>query len=398
MDTDRWMSALDELMERIGGCFARSDSRQRAREYVVGLLSDIERKNGWQLAEALGQSTPYALQQFIYRGRWDPGDVRDAVRDYVVEHLGDEGAVLVVDETGFLKKGTHSVGVQRQYSGTAGRIENCQIGVFLTYAGPKGTTFLDRELYLPQSWTDDPERCRDAGVPEGVGFATKPELALWMLDRALEAGVPARWVTADHIYGEYGKLRQRAERHRCGYVLAVSRKAWVWIDGQQRRVGPQLQRLPRSGGWTRLSIGDGSKGQRIYDWRRLALTDPAPPDWSRWFLVRRSVSDPTDLTAYVCFASDDTSLETLARVAGIRWTVEQCFEEAKGAVGLDEYEVRSWDGWYRHITLSCLAHAFLAVLRATEPHATEVLKKGGPITAQPGSLTAFKASRGLSSP
>jgi len=398
VDTRRWMTALDELMDRVGQRLPRSESRERTREYFIGLLSDVERKNTWQLAEALGHATPYALQQYLNKSRWDSDDVRDVARDYVVEHLGDEEAILVVDETGFLKKGDKSVGVQRQYSGTAGRIENCQIGVFLTYAAATGTTFLDRELYLPASWTDDPDRCDEAGVPEGVGFATKPELALRMLDRAVVAGVPARWVTADAIYGEYSALRELLERHGRGYVLGVSRKGWVRIDGQARRVGSLLDRLPREGGWTRLSVGDGSKGQRVYDWRHEGLPCPAAAGWERWLLVRRSVSDPRELKPFVCFAPVGTSLATLARVAASRWTVEQCFEEAKGEVGLDEYEVRTWPAWYRHITLSCLAHAFLAVLRATAPEAAEAVKKGGLLTMRTGSLAQFKASRGLSSP
>jgi len=397
MDVQRWAVALDDLVARIGRCFRRSESRQHAREYLVGLLSSVERKNVWQLAEALGQPTPYALQQFLNKGPSDADDVRDEMRAYVVEHLGDEDGVMVVDETGFLKKGDKSVGVQRQYSGTAGRVENCQVGVFLTCATAKGSTFLDRALYLPRSWTDDRERCEAAGVPDDVTFATKPELAQAMLDRALDARVPAKWVTSDCVYGEHAPLRADLERRRVAYVLAVSRKMQVSIDEQVFRVSGLLESLEPDESWTRCSIADGSKGPRVYDWRGIPMGASEAPGWSHWLLVRRSITDPTDLTAYLCFAPDDTSEEALARVAGTRWTIESCFEEAKGEVGLDHYEVRGWAAWHRHITLACLAHAFLVVLRATEPEAAETLKKGGPLLALTGSLKAFKVRRGLSS-
>jgi SRSO17 transposase len=363
--------------------------------YVRGLLSPAERKNSWQLAEVSGDTTPYAFQHLLRRALWDPEAVRDELRRYVLQHLRDSEAVLVLDETGFLKKGRHSAGVARQYSGTAGRIENCQIGVFLGYASQLGHTLLDRELYLPQEWTDDRHRCRQAGIPEDRPFATKPQLARHMLQRVLTTGVPAKWVTGDSVYGDDRRLRLWLEAQPQAYVLAVSGKEYVWLGWQQRQVKTILAALPEDG-WTRLSAGDGSKGPRWYDWRWLLLADPVDPAWRRWLLVRRSVSDPTELRGYVVFAPQDTTLAEVVRVAGTRWVIEQLFEAAKGEVGLDQYEVRSWTGWYRHITLAMWALALLAVLRAGTI-AMEALKKSL-LVPQPGhSLAAFKAGRGLAS-
>ena len=393
-----WAAELDSLMERIGSRFARSEARQRARAYLQGLLSPIPRKNGWQLAEVMGDTTPYGVQQFLYRSPWGPESLRDDLRDYVVERLGDEQAVLIVDETGFLKKGAHSAGVQRQYSGTAGRIENCQIGVFLAYVSRHGQAFLDRALYLPEAWTADRSRCQAAGIPDEVAFSTKPDLAWQMLQRAVAHHVPFAWVTGDCVYGDYRNIRLWLEPLPKGYVLAVSAKEYVWWDWQQHRVGDLLAALP-SEGWTCLSAGDGAKGPRLYDWLLIPLMKPLVEGWQRWLLVRRSLSDPTDLTAYVCFAPENTSLATLVQVAGQRWAIEACFEAAKGEVGLDHYEVRSWSGWYRHITLACLAHALLAVIRAQAQDVTFLAPKGGAVVMMPprGSLAAFKARRGLSS-
>ncbi len=390
-----WTEDFSALVARIGPRFARSEARRHAADYLHGLLSHTVRKNGWQLAETVGDATPYGIQQFLYRAAWDPDAVRDDLRAYVVQHLGDPQGVLVVDETGFLKRGEKSAGVQRQYSGTAGRRENCQVGVFLTYAGPRGHTFLDRALYLPTSWTDDRDRCRAAGIPDDVAFATKPAQAQAMLARALDAGVPAAWVTADSIYGDVKYLRVWLEARPIGYVLAVSGKDTVWEAGwRQRRIGTLLANPPREG-WERLSVGDGAKGPRVYDWRRLPLAAPLVAGWQRWVLLRRSVADPTEVTAYACFCPAGATLADLARVAGTRWTVEICFEAAKREVGLDQYEVRSWTGWYRHVTLACLAHAFLAVVRAhgRDPLAEE--HKG----ARPSRrLARLRASRRNSSP
>jgi SRSO17 transposase len=390
-----WTDEFAGVVERIGPRFARAEARAHAAAYLRGLLGRVERKNSWQLAEAAGDASPYGLQQFLYRATWDPDAVRDDLRAYVVEHLGDPQGILVVDETGFLKKGDKSAGVQPQYSGAAGRTANAQIGVFLTYAAPRGHTVLDRALYLPSSWTDDRARCRAAGIPDDVAFATKPALAQAMLARALGAGVPAAWVTADSIYGDVKYLRVWLEARPIGYVLAVSRQDTVaGPDWRQRRIAAYLD-APPADGWARLSAGDGAKGPRWYDWIRLPLIAPLVDGWERWVLLRRSVAAPTELTAYVCFAPVGTTLADLVRVAGTRWTVEICFEAAKQEVGLDEYEVRSWTGWHRHITLACLAHAFLTVVRAHGGDPLAEVQKGDP---RSGSLARFRASRRGSSP
>jgi SRSO17 transposase len=384
---------LADLERRLAPYFARAEPRQQAMAYLRGLLSPAERKNSWQLAEVSGAATPYGFQHLLGRADWEPDAVRDELRRYVVQQLGDHDGVLVIDETGILKKGRHSAGVARQYSGTAGRIENCQIGVFLGYASRLGQALLDRELYLPKEWTDDPARCRQAGIPQDRRFATKPQLAQQILARALTAGVPARWVTGDSVYGDDRRLRMWLEAQPQAYVLAVSGKEYVWVGWRQRQVKTVLAALPAEG-WTRLSAGDGAKGPRWYDWRWLPLAAPLEPGWCRWLLVRRSVSTPQEVTAYVVFAPDETRLEEVVRVAGTRWAIEQLFEAAKGEVGLDHYEVRSWTGWYRHTTLAMWALALLAALRAGAI-AVEVLKKTP--TAGLSSLATFKVRRGLPS-
>lgn len=362
--------ALNEVGERIGHAFVRSESRHRAMQYIKGLLGRAERKNGWQIAEAIGEERPYGVQQFLNRSPWEADTVRDALRQYIAEHLGDPDGVLVADETGFLKKGEHSVGVQRQYSGTAGRIENCQVGVFLAYVSSEGQAFLDRALYLPKEWATNESRRHEAGVPEQVSFATKPTLARQMVKRALEAGVPARWVSADSVYGSDKRLRVWLESLPWGYVLAVTSGETVYRGFMPWRVKHLIAHLPADR-WVRLSAGEGSKGLRWYDWQWLELTAPLVEGWQRWLLVRRSLDDPTDIQALVCFAPTQTTLNDWVGVAGRRWAIEMCFEEAKGEVGLDHYEVRTWSAWYRHITLACFAHALLAVLRAHQPPADQ---------------------------
>lgn len=411
MNVTVWADELERLLVRIGPRFARSEARERAKAYLQGLLSPAERKNCWQLAEMMGEATPYAMQQFLYRGIWDADVLRDDLRRYAVEQLGSDEAVLVVDETGFIKKGTHSAGVQRQYSGTAGRIENCQIGVFLAYATAQGTALIDRALYLPQSWTEDRIRCRQAGIPDSIAFATKPEMALSMLKRAVAEGAPFGWVTGDSIYGDYRSIRLWLETLPKRYVMAVSAKEYLSIGWEQIRVSSLVQQLPADG-WTRLSAGNGAKGPRLYAWQLLPVNDPLVDGWRRWLLARRSLEEPTDLATFVCCAPAETSLTTLAQVAGSRWRIECAFEEAKGEVGLDEYEIRSYAGWYRHITLACMAHALLTVMRlhttdsgaethATDAHAIEAhssMEKGGPAQGSLTAFTAFKLQRGLSSP
>jgi SRSO17 transposase len=370
-----WAAGLDALHVRIAGRFARAEPRRRALAYLRGLLGNVGRKNGWQLAEHAGERTPDGMQRLLATADWDPDRVRDDLRAYVVERLGDVGAVLVVDETGFLKKGTTSVGVQRQYSGTAGKVDNCQLGVFLAYASGRGRAFIDRELYLPQCWTDDPARCRAARVPEQVGFRTKPQLAQLMLERALDAGVPAGWVTADEVYGGSPTLRQWLEGRGVSYVLAVKCTEPLVIsgpDGPVRATAEQLAAAVPAEQWVTASAGQGAKGRRLYDWTRIQLAAPATAGKARWLLVRRSRRDG-ELAFYACSGPAGTSLVGLVRVAGTRWAVEEGFEQAKGEVGLDHYEVRKWPGWYRHITLALLAHAFLAVTRAqaTSPERTK---------------------------
>ena len=322
------------------------------------------------------------------RASWQADDLRDALCAYVVAHLGDPDTVLVVDETGFLKKGDRSAGVARQYSGTAGKIENCQIGVFLAYASRLGQTLLDRALYLPASWTKDAARCQRAGIAREVEFATKPELAQTMLERAFASGVPASWVVGDSVYGDARRLRLWLEEQAKAYVLAVSGKERVWFEGRVCSVQSVLAGLDE-GAWQRLSAGSGSKGPRFYDWQCVGLTAPSQVCWRRCLLVRRSLKADGKLTAYAVYAPCGTDLATLVSVAGRRWCIEMCFEAAKGEVGLDEYEVRSWTGWYRHVTLSMWALALLSAVRAA--HLVVVEKKRSSVS----SLLGFKASRGL---
>ncbi len=360
-----WARGLGAMHARLAQRFARPEPRRRALQYLKGLLSPVERKNGWQLAEQAGEGTPDGMQRLLATADWDAEQVRDDLRAYVVEHLGDPAAVLVVDETGFLKKGTKSVGVQRQYSGTAGRIENCQIGVFLAYAGAQGRTFLDRELYLPKEWAADTARRREAAVPAGVAFRTKPQLARVMLERALAAGIPARWVTGDEVYGGDLRLRVWLEAQRVPHVLAIKRTEPLWTTTTWTQVTAEtLAAAVPDEAWERRSAGEGAKGPRVYDWARVPIRPLREPGWDYWLLVRRSLAEPTDLAYYVCFCPAGTALAELVRVAGTRWAIEESFESAKGEVGLDHYEVRRWPGWYRHITLALLAHAYLTVTRA----------------------------------
>ena len=363
-EVQEWAAGLGALHARIAGRFVRAEPRRRVLAYLRGLLGNVGRKNSWQLAEHAGEATPDGMQRLLATADWDPDLVRDDLREYVVEHLSDPAGVLVADETGFLKKGTTSVGVQRQYSGTAGKVDNCQLGVFLAYASAKGRAFIDRELYLPKAWTDDPERCRAARVPEQVAFRTKPQLARVMLERALDAEVPASWVTADEAYGGDPALRRFLEDRGLSYVLAVKcTEPLRPAEGSTRATAEQLAAGVPAEQWVACSAGHGAKGRRLYGWARVELAAPAAADFTRWLLVRRSRVDG-ELAFYACFAPADTSLVGLVRVAGIRWVIEESFQTAKGEVGLDHYEVRRWPGWYRHITLALLAHAFLTVTRA----------------------------------
>jgi SRSO17 transposase len=375
-----WRTELAELQERLGALFGRTDARRQANLYLEGLLSAVERKNGWQLAEQIGDARPWRTQRVLSRTLWAADAARDLCREYVVEHLGAADGVLVIDETGFLKKGSKSAGVARQYSGTAGRIENCQIGVFLAYASGRGHALIDRELYLPQDWAEDDARRATAGSPRAVSFPPTPRLAQPMLARPLAAGVPFAWVVGDEVYGSDRRLRLFLEQHERPFVLAVRRneKLWSMLAGRlgQHTAADLAAALPDAA-WHRLSAGAGAKGERLYDWARVRLARLQAPPWDHWLLIRRSHSKPEECAYYVVFAPAETTLAALARVAGRRWTIEECFEAGKQEVGLGDYEIRSWQGWYRHITLALLALAFLAALRAKLNRATAVPDKRG---------------------
>jgi SRSO17 transposase len=373
-DLALWVAGLDDLFALVAGRFRRVETRRQARAYVGGLLAPLAVKNSWTLAEAAGEKTPDGMQRLLNRAGWDCDGTRDDVRSYVVRHLGDAGGVLVADETGFVKKGAKSAGVQRQYSGTAGRVENCQLGVFLAYTSPKGRALLDRELYLPKSWTDDRDRCREAGVPDDVQFASKTELARLMLGRALDAGVPASWATADEAYGKDASFRGWLEKRRLGYVAAVPKSQAVAGDAGKSRADVLTAHAPGQA-WKRRSCGNGSKGPRVYDWAAATLPEDGtePPGWSRFLLVRRSLTPDAkgehELAYYLCAGPAGTADEELIRVAGARWAVEECFQSAKNETGLDQYQVRRYDAWHRHVTLAMLAHAYLAVTAANSPKA-----------------------------
>jgi len=335
---------------------------------VSGLVAGLERKNGWTLAERAGEACPDGMQRLLRRADWDVDGVRDDVRDYVIEHLGDPQGVLIGDETGFLKKGRRSAGVQRQYSGTAGRTENCQIGTFLAYASVHGHALIDRELYLPESWTADRDRCRAAGVPDEVEFATKPRQLIAMLARALVAGVPFAWVTADEVYGQAGYLRDWLEERDLSYVLAIRSVDLVTTTDNNRVMAREAIAALPARAWRRLSAGAGAHGPREYDWARI----PIRTDWRAgrgyWLMARRSLTPDSkgehEIAYYACYGPRRSTLVDLAWVAGSRWHVEECFQQAKNEAGLDHYQVRSWRAGYAHITLSMLALAWLAVVRA----------------------------------
>jgi SRSO17 transposase len=375
-DLAAWAGGLDGLFARVAGRFFRPEPRRRARAYVRGLLAPLAGKNGWTLAEVAGDATPDGMQRLLNAATWDADGVRDDLRGYVVEHLGEPGGVLIVDETGFLKKGVKSAGVQRQYSGTAGRIENCQLGVFLAYATGTGRTLIDRELYLPKTWTADRDRRRAAAVPDEVEFATKAVLAQTMLGRALDAGVPASWVAADEAYGQDHKFRTWCERRRIGYVVAVPRSQTIPTGTGSSRADHATAAAPDQA-WKRRSCGEGAKGERLFDWAVASVSagEHTPPGWGRWLLVRRQIlpadqidagKDP-ELAYYLCAGPPGTTDEDLIRVAGTRWAIEECFQTSKTEVGLDHYQVRRYDAWYRHITLAMLAHAYLSVTAAIAP-------------------------------
>lgn len=422
----RWTEGLDVIVERIGVHFPSLPTIQRVCSYLQGLLSPVERKNSWQMAESGGDVTPSGMQHLLHRSVWDVDGVRDELSSYVQEQLGEAAGVGVFDETAMLKKGSKSAGVARQYCGLTGQVENCQVGVFLAYASPKGHALIDRELYLPEAWATDRARRREAHVPEEVDFATKPQLALQMWQRARDAGHHFPWLAADEVYGRDPALRHHLVEHRQAYVLVVpANHGWKrhWLEPAPQPVAKLAAGLGATR-WQRLSAGTGSKGPRWYDWAYLPGCQE-DDGWQHGLLVRRSLADPTELAYYLVFGPPGTSLEDMVRVAGARWTIEECFELGKGEVGLDHYEVRTYHGWYRHITLAMWALAFLAATRAQihaaearaeqadlvaddyleEPHGPAVLPRGPRASSPPArrqkkrppcqSWSEFRQRRGL---
>ncbi|MFI1770067.1 IS701 family transposase [Streptomyces sp. NPDC020800] len=364
--TNVWDEELGRLLRRIGSRFTRVEPRRLVRDYIHGLLGPVGRKNGWQIAEYAGHATPDGLQRLLSRTCWNADELRNDLQAYVAEHLGADDGVLIIDDTGFVKKGTTSAGVQRQYSGTAGRTENCQIGVFAAYATTGGHALVDRELYLPKSWTDDRHRCRAAKIPDERTFATKGELARTVIARAIASPLPIAWVTADAAYGQDSHFRHFLEDACLSYVVAVPKS--------QPAGGPRIDHLfsqapPEA--WQRLSAGHGAKGERYYDWAAAHLPSACESDGDmvtsrRWVLARRSITKPDDIAYYLACTPLEATIADLVRVAGCRWKIEECFQSAKNECGLDHYEVRRYVGWYRHITLAMLAHAFLAVTAGHE--------------------------------
>jgi SRSO17 transposase len=372
---------LDAVVELIGGRFGRVEPRRRVGGYLRGLLAGLERKNGWTVAEHAGAVSPDGMQRLLRTADWDVDGVRDDLRGYVLDQLGDSAGVWIVDDTGFIKKGVRSAGVQRQYTGTTGKIDNCQLGVFLAYGSARGRALVDRELYLPTSWTEDTDRCAAAGIPTEVGFATKPQLGVAMLARAHAQGVLSGWVTADEAFGQNRAFRTWLAAREVPFVLATrSDDTLSCLDGR-RHQAKNLIALAGDGVWERRSAGPGAHGERLYDWAVIALdptakNDALPAEWGHWLLVRRQIGPAPDkdpeLAFYRCAGPTATPVPELIRVAGARWAIEECFQTAKNEAGLDHYQVRGYRAWYAHVTLAMLAAAYLAATRAQEA------KKGDP--------------------
>jgi SRSO17 transposase len=385
VDLAGWVAALDAVVELIAGRFRRVEPRRRVGAYLRGLLAGLERKNGWTLAEHAGAVSPDGMQRLLRTAGWDVDGVRDDLRGYVVDTLGDPAGVFVIDETGFVKKGRRSAGVQRQYTGTSGKIDNCQLGVFLAYASPRGRALIDRELYLPKSWTDDRDRCAAAGVPPEVEFATKPEQGIVMLERAHAAGVLAGWVTADEAYGQNRSFRDWLAVREVPFVLATRSDDVLTCPDGRRYEAKTLAGLAGPGAWERRSAGAGAHGERLYDWAVFVLdTAGLPVGWGHWLLVRRQITPPPgkapELAFYRCAGPAATPVQELIRVAGARWAIEECFQTTKNEAGLDQYQVRDYRAWYAHITLSMLAAAYLAATRAAEHR--QAVEKGAPAPAR----------------
>lgn len=363
IDPRVWADEFDDLFAQVvAPFFGRREPRIRARAYLLGLMSALERKNGWSLAEFAGDATPDGMQRLLNHARWEADAVRDALRAQVGERLGSLDGVLVVDDTGFEKKGRRSAGVQRQYTGTAGKITNCQVAVFASYLHPgRQRVLIDRELYVPASWFTEPGRLAEAGIPEHAEFATKPELAWRMIERAADDPLLSfAWLTADEGYGDNPQLRERCRSRGLNHVFAVSCDHVIVQAGRKVRADKAFAALEEQA-WQRYSCGEGAKGHRYYDWAWI----PLGPD--AWLLARRSITDPGELAFYTCWATGPIALPELVRVAGSRWSVEECFQATKNEVGLDHYQVRKYLAWYRHVTLAMVAHAHLAFLAAGPP-------------------------------
>ncbi|CAM4383097.1 IS701 family transposase [Nocardiopsis rhodophaea] len=385
VDPDAWANSFDELFSQVlAPFFGRREPRLRARSYLLGLLSGLERKNGWSLAEFAGDTTPDGMQRLLNHARWNADTVRDALRAQTAERIGSPGGVLVVDDTGFEKKGRRSAGVQRQYTGTAGKITNCQIGVFCSYVNPdQQRVLVDRELYVPESWFAEADRLVEAGIPQGTAFATKPELAWRMIERAADDPLLTfAWVTADEAYGDNTRLRERCKSRGLSHVMAVACDHPLVLAGVKTRADAAFAALDAQA-WQRYSCGPGAKGQRFYDWAWIGVGE------HEWVLARRSISDPADLAFYRCWAMGPVALPELVRVAGARWSVEEVFQAAKNEVGLDHYQVRKHIAWYRHMTLAMVAHAYLAFLAADPPTG-----QGGPVGEEGDGLATQGARPG----
>src|SRR6266566_4793028 len=369
-DVCRWVQALFRLHARIAPRFARPEPRRRVLAYLQGILSETERKNGWQLAEHAREARPDGMQRLLSHAVWDTDGVRDDLRAYALEQLGNESAILVIDESGFPKRGHKSAGVGMQYCGVTGQVENCQVGVFLSYVTARGHTLLDRELYLPLDWIEDPARCRAAGIPETVRFQTKPEQAVRMIERIRRAQLAISWVVADTVYGGNLDLRTWLEEQGYAYVLAVACDEPVGIrtpDGKRRRVQvDEVEPLVlQEQDWQRLAMSEGTKGPRLFDWAVVPILHRWEDDGRHWLLIRRSISDPHEKRYHLVFAPPGTTLQEMVQASGARWHIEEDVANAKD-LGLDHYEVRCFLGWYRHITLVLVALAFLAGICATE--------------------------------
>jgi SRSO17 transposase len=367
-----WATSLREVKQRMRPLFKQDRVAASAGQFLEGLLGDEQRKTGWMRAEAAGDPGPWRQQAILGRRDWDADALRDIVRDYVIETLADDDAVLVIDETGFLKQGKASCGVARQYTGSAGKITNCQIGVFATYVSRHGHAFIDRALYLPKGWTDDPDRLAATYVPADTGFATKPKLATRMIARAIAAAVPFKWVAADTVYG-IGDVEQQLRQAGKGYVLGVKSDHVFRSSGKRRSVSGTAANIAstrRSSDWKRLSAGDGTKGPRLHDWCYLELANLDVGKfssanaglWTRGLLIRRRIADG-DLAFFTTWCPAETAIETLVAVEGHRWAIEDSFETAKNEFGLDHNESRSWHGWHRHVSMVMLAFAMMAVIR-----------------------------------